>query len=391
MLESPASAGRPDSPQPAVFSWIEEANRQLTICNACRYCEAYCPVFPALERRTILADADVVSLANLCHDCQACYQACMYVPPHEFAVNLPAVLTAVRQETYSRYAWPGRVARWFQGRGWAPLGLAAVAVLIFAVSLTLAGGWAQFFQANGSRGAFYRVVPFLAMLIPALVGGAFIFVVLWGGFLNFWRASKAPLGDLLIWPAWVEAIGDALRLTHMRGGGEGCYYPDPFRPSGARRVLHSLVVWGFVGTFVSTTLAGIWQDFLHQTPPFPVWSAPVLFGIGGGVALIAGTSGLIYLKLHNVPAAATTTMRSMDYAFLATLDAAAITGMLTLILRDSSLLGVSLDLHIACLFALYVTAPYGKFVHFVYRFAAILLDAVERRQKPVPLPLAEPS
>jgi citrate/tricarballylate utilization protein len=82
-------------------------------------------------------------------------------------------------------------------------------------------------------------------------------------------------------------------------------------------------------------------------------------------------------------------MRSMDFAFLVTLDAASISGMLTLILRDSALLGVSLDIHIACLFALYATAPYGKFVHSVYRFAAILLDVVERRRSPEPLPIAE--
>ena len=31
---------------------LAEAERQLDICNACRYCEGYCAVFPALERRT---------------------------------------------------------------------------------------------------------------------------------------------------------------------------------------------------------------------------------------------------------------------------------------------------------------------------------------------------
>src|SRR3982751_5955294 len=30
---------------------VEEAQRVLAICNACRYCEGYCAVFPALERR----------------------------------------------------------------------------------------------------------------------------------------------------------------------------------------------------------------------------------------------------------------------------------------------------------------------------------------------------
>ena len=28
-----------------------EANRMLQICNACRYCEGFCAVFPAMTRR----------------------------------------------------------------------------------------------------------------------------------------------------------------------------------------------------------------------------------------------------------------------------------------------------------------------------------------------------
>ena len=30
---------------------MREGGRILTICNACRYCEGYCTVFPAMERR----------------------------------------------------------------------------------------------------------------------------------------------------------------------------------------------------------------------------------------------------------------------------------------------------------------------------------------------------
>lgn len=99
----PGSGGAdpPGTDQSAPLNWIEEAARQLSVCNSCRYCEAYCPVFPAVERHPDLKPAVVISLANLCHDCQACYQACMYVPPHEFAIDLPAALTAVREETYA--------------------------------------------------------------------------------------------------------------------------------------------------------------------------------------------------------------------------------------------------------------------------------------------------
>ena len=65
---------------------------QLEVCNACRYCEGYCAVFPALEKRRRFTPGDVVYLANLCHDCRACFYACMYAPPHEFGVNIPKAL-----------------------------------------------------------------------------------------------------------------------------------------------------------------------------------------------------------------------------------------------------------------------------------------------------------
>ena len=43
---------------------IEEASRQLVICNACRYCEGYCPVFCAIETRRDFQQGDVFYLRN---------------------------------------------------------------------------------------------------------------------------------------------------------------------------------------------------------------------------------------------------------------------------------------------------------------------------------------
>jgi citrate/tricarballylate utilization protein len=40
-----------------------------------------------------------------------------------------------------------------------------------------------------------------------------------------------------------------------------------------------------------------------------------------------------------------------------------------------------LTLHLAVLVALYLTAPYGKFVHFVYRLGALVLNSAELRQE----------
>ena len=70
----------------------------------------------------------------------------------------------------------------------------------------------------------------------------------------------------------------------------------------------------------------------------------------------------------------------MDYVFLVTLGLTALTGMLTLILRETSAMGSLLVLHLACIAALFISAPYGKFVHAVYRTLALVRYEVEQSQ-----------
>ena len=55
---------------------LEESRRTMEICNACRYCEGYCAVFPAMELHRSFSDRDLVHLANLCHGCKGCFYAC---------------------------------------------------------------------------------------------------------------------------------------------------------------------------------------------------------------------------------------------------------------------------------------------------------------------------
>ena len=38
---------------------LEEARRQMQVCNACRYCEGYCSVFPAITRNKVFASGDI--------------------------------------------------------------------------------------------------------------------------------------------------------------------------------------------------------------------------------------------------------------------------------------------------------------------------------------------
>ena len=89
----------------------------MQICNACRYCEGFCAVFPAMTRRLEFGRADIHYLANLCHNCGACLHACQYAPPHEFAVNVPQAMAKVRATTYSDYAWPAGFGKLYRNNG----------------------------------------------------------------------------------------------------------------------------------------------------------------------------------------------------------------------------------------------------------------------------------
>src|SRR5215467_2925156 len=100
----------------------------MVICNACRYCEGYCAVFPAMERRLNFTESDIHYLANLCHTCAEFYYACQYAPQHEFAVNVPKVFAEIRAKSYQRYAWPKSIALatpWAAALGFIVIGLLA--------------------------------------------------------------------------------------------------------------------------------------------------------------------------------------------------------------------------------------------------------------------------
>jgi citrate/tricarballylate utilization protein len=357
---------------------LQEANRQLIICNACRYCEGYCPVFRAIETRRDFNQGDVFYLSNLCHDCRACYYACMFTPPHEFAINIPKILAEARIETYERWSWPGFLARAFKNRGVTVVLAAAVATIVAALSLLLIPA-SGLFAIHVGPGAFYEVVPYAPMVIGGLILFFYAIAVWMRGGARFWSETRSVLRQTDGFKALASAFTAALGLRYLKGGGPGCFYPEE-RPSSVRRIYHSLTSWGLLSDFASTTLAFIYQDFFHQLPPYPLTSAPVIFGTAGGVALIIGTGGLIWIKLRSDRQPEGTGASGMDYVFLITLGLTALTGMLTLLFRTTAAMGSMLILHLALIAALFVTAPYGKFVHFVYRSLALIRYEIEQHQ-----------
>ena len=355
---------------------IDEANRQLTICNACRYCEGYCAVFPALERRIEVLASDVEYLANLCHDCRACYYACPFVAPHEYAIDLPRALSEVRRATYSRYS-PVDIVRRLAGSMRASLALitvGALVVLILLVATTT--GLPALGIAHVGPGAFYEVLPWLLMVVPGMALGLYVAVSLAIGALRYARATGGATRDLADGGALLVAGWEALTLRWLKGGDEGCHYPG-YRTSTARSTLHMLVAGGFVAAFVSTAIAAFYQDILDILPPYDFLSAPVLVGAIGGAAMVAGSAGLLILKGRTERALTSEELVEFDVAFLVTIGLSAFTGMLLLPFRDTVAMPALLVVHLAVLATLYITAPYGKFAHFVYRYLALVQNQIE--------------
>ncbi|HEX6548213.1 MAG TPA: tricarballylate utilization 4Fe-4S protein TcuB [Candidatus Dormibacteraeota bacterium] len=363
--------------RPEVAALEAEADRQLQICNACRYCEGYCAVFPAIELRREFTLGDVVYLANLCHDCRACYQACMYAPPHELAIDIPRLLSQVRVEAHRRYAWPRRAAALVLHGGVSAGVLSALGVVLAVVMVLAVGHGGALLAAHPGPASFYAVVPYLAMLLPALAAGLFVVGVWAGGAAGMWREAGGSRSEALSPRIWWGAVRDALRLTYLGGGGPGCFYPDAERPSRERRIQHQLVFWGFMADLVATSAAGIEQDLLGIPPPYPILSVPVVLGTLGGLAMIAGAAGLIAGKLRAPERLAADELLSLDYAFLWMLILVNASGLALLVLRATALMGPLLLAHLGFLFGLYATAPYGKFAHAAYRLTALALHRAE--------------
>ena len=353
---------------------LREAERLMTVCNACRYCEGLCAVFPAMEMRRTFAAADLIYLANLCHQCGACYSDCQYAPPHEFAVNVPAALAKVRNDSYRVYAWPRAFAGLFARNGLSVTLIGALSVAGFIAGFVWWKDPAVLFGRHG--GDFYRLMPHGAMV--ALFGAVTVYAIVAFtlSLRAFWRdiQSSVPAGGAAI----ARATYDSASLHYLGGGGGGCT-SESERPSRARRVYHHFTFYGFMLCFAATCVASLYHYVWAWPAPYPVTSAPVVLGVLGGIGLLIGPAGLYVLQRKRDPVLADSARRGMDTAFLAMLFLTSLTGLALLALRDSAAMGMMLALHLGVVLGLFLSLPYGKFVHGLYRFLALVKYARERR------------
>ncbi|WP_299484190.1 tricarballylate utilization 4Fe-4S protein TcuB [uncultured Roseibium sp.] len=343
---------------------LQEARRQVEICNACRYCEGYCSVFPALHQERFFSDANLTQLANLCHNCRGCYYACQYTAPHEFDLNLPKALAEVRQDSWESFAWPAPLARRFQKSG---VMIALTTILAFAL-LFLA------FRTLGAAGGvgFYAVLSHSAMVAIFLPAFLFPLASIAVSLRRYWQETDGkPVTPSQI----VDAFGSAAKMKNLAGGhGDGCNFEDEDRFSQARRHAHQAVMYGFLLCFASTSAGTILHYVFDMPAPYPLWSLPKLLGIPGGILMVIGTVMLASLKLKADRSLGAPSAWGGEMGFILLLFLVALSGLLLYALGSTAAMPALLAIHLGSVLSFFLLTPYTKMAHGFYRLAALVRD-----------------
>lgn len=153
------------------------------------------------------------------------------------------------------------------------------------------------------------------------------------------------------------------------------------RPSRARRTFHHFTFYGFLLCFAATCVGTIYHYGFAWYAPYPLLSLPVVLGTLGGIGLLVGPVGLYVLARRRAPQLTDQPRLGMDVAFTVMLFLTGLTGLLLLSLRDSAAMGILLAVHLGFVLGLFLSLPYGKFVHALYRLLALVKYAAEQHSR----------
>ncbi|MCX6543324.1 MAG: quinone-interacting membrane-bound oxidoreductase complex subunit QmoC [Acidobacteria bacterium] len=344
---------------------VAHGGGDLKKCYQCATCSVTCALSPddaPFPRRQMLRaqwglkDSLMADPAIwLCHNCGDCTTRCPRgAKPGE-------VFGVLRAEAIKHFAFPHFLGTLLAG----PAGLAlllAAGVVVFGL-LALAGHPAFGLALPSDR-------PFeFADLYPVWALEALFFAV--SGFLalaivisqvRFVRALRASGATGPILPGLLSAARDI--ATHTRF--TSC---DQER---SRYVAHLAVFWGFVGLATVGTvvgmasMAGVLHTPLAQTNPLKI------FANAAGVVALVGAVLLLTNRRRDPARRAADTY--FDAFFIWTLTGVIGTGAIVQILRlfqSMPWMYVVYVVHLILVFVLFVSAPYTKLAHVVYRTMAM--------------------
>ncbi len=343
-------------------------------CFQCATCSSVCDLatpetmFPRrqmLWAQWGLADRIMADPAVwLCHQCNDCTVRC----PRDARPG--DALQTIRSMIIERVGAPSFMARLVGRAGATWPVLLGVPVLFWALFIQAVNG----FAVPQTPLVYGDLVPKWMIYSVFLPAAAFALIAAAIGARRCWAAWGAGAsrnGTLLGGLAGVAVD----ILAHRRFG--TCRAAKP------RQAGHFLLLWGFVGALATTTLLGVAMDVLELKTPLPQLHPIKLLGNASAVLLVVGVVWLLVNRLANARAAGTS--RGFDAFFLALVVLLVLSGVGAELGRFFLPVPVAVAiyvLHLGMILSLFLTFPFSKFAHALYRTLAMAHERLTTHRRP---------
>lgn len=254
----------------------------------------------------------------------------------------------------------------------------ALLIAAFLIAIGASRAPAVLFAVHSGPGAFYEIISHNILVV--LFGSVFLFalIAMAMSIRSYWRATgqNKPI-HISAHSLW-QAVKDAGRMRYLDGGGLGC--ADDVDPADdRRRFYHHLTFYGFMLCFAATSVATLYHYVFGREAPYPWWDLPVVLGTLGGIGLVIGPIGLIKERKKRRPELKEVEQEPMDTAFSILLMLTSATGLALLALRETPAMAIVFAVHLGFVCTFFLAMPYSRFVHGLYRFAALVRYALETR------------
>ncbi|MCG6920139.1 MAG: quinone-interacting membrane-bound oxidoreductase complex subunit QmoC [Acidobacteria bacterium] len=362
MASTSALISSPDFRQEVLRRGGETAAR----CYQCATCSAVCELAPAeapFPRRQMLwtqwglvdrlaADPSVW----LCHQCNDCTTHC----PRDARPG--DILQVVRGLVVEGLAFPQALGRLVaNARTTWPI-LFGVPLLFW---IALLGAMGQL-QSPADFHAYDQIVPHVVLYSVFFPLSGLVMLAAFVSGWRYWRMMgvAAPRAKSFLSGIWATGVDIA---THKRFGKCGT--------ARFRRLGHLLLFWGFVGAAVTSGLLIVAIYLQGYELPLPLLHPYKLLGNVSAVALVVGAGILVVVRITDRDRAGAS--NAFDSFFATVVGLVIATGILVELARvfnpEVPVAAVGLYvLHLGVVTTLFVTFPYSKFAHMLYRTLAMV-------------------
>jgi quinone-modifying oxidoreductase subunit QmoC len=367
-------------------AFAKRGGEAVTRCYQCATCSSVCELAPAgapFPRRQVLwAQWGLVDRLTadpgpwLCHQCNDCSVRC----PRDVAPG--DIMAAVRGMIVELLAFPRAFGK-LVANARTTWPLLVFGPLLFWILLLGATGHLVIPAVDPHLGAldgrfhYEALVPHYLIYAVYFTATAWVLIAFWVSGRRFWRllGSNAERRGSFV-ASLVPVLGEI--ATHQRFS--KCDRGVPKRHWG-----HFLLMWGFVGAAVTSGFAvlylykdTVFLSWLHLGYSYPVPLDHWVKWLGNFSAVLLVLGGILLYANRLSPTTdrlvgATT---GFDRFFLYTVLGVVATGVLTETFRfvavPTVLAAVVYVVHLGIVLTLFLTFPYSKFAHLVYRSLAMV-------------------